>query len=198
MFRLMLVTDRHVTHGRDLVDVTAAACRGGVDAVQLRERDLSSIARATLLEQLRARLPDDIRLIVNGDVDLARRAGCGLHLPAGAVWPTPDRPTPIGRSTHDEREIKNAVAERPDYILFGHVFDTPSHALEPGRGLTALHQAVALAGRVPVLAIGGIRAERVRAVRATGAAGVAVMREILEALDPEQAARALREAWDRG
>lgn len=197
MFRLMLVTDRHVTHRRDLVDVVVAACRGGVDAVQLRERDLSGGARAALLEQLRARLPIATRLIVNGDVELARRAWCGLHLPAGAAWPTSDCPTPIGRSTHGELEIKYAVAEGPDYLLFGHIFDTPSHALEPGRGLAALHQAVALAGRVPVIAIGGIRAARVREVRDTGAAGIAVMRDILEAADPEQAARTLREEWDR-
>lgn len=193
---MMLVTDRHVTQERDLVDVVAAACRGGVDAVQLRDKDLPRSARAALLERLRLRLPANIQLIVNGDVEMARATGCGLHLPAAAAWPTDQPPHPTGRSVHGEQETRDAVDEHPDYILFGHVYDTPSHALEPGRGLAALHGAVLSAGTVPVIAIGGIESRHVPELRAIGVAGIAVRRALLEASDPERAARALRAAWD--
>lgn len=192
---MMLVTDRHVTLGRDLVDVVAAACRGGVDAVQLREKDLSRSARTALLERLRLHLPAGVRLIVNADLELAKATRCGLHLPAGAAWPKGERPHPTGCSVHGEQETKNALDEQPDYILFGHVYDTPSHPREPGRGVAALRAVVVLAGVVPVIAIGGIESDRVAELRSTGVAGVAVRRTLLEASDPERAARALRAAW---
>lgn len=195
-FQLMLVTDRHATLGRDLVDVVAAACRGGVDAVQLRDKDLSRSARAALLERLRLHLPAGVRLIVNTDLELAKATRCGLHLPAGVAWPAGERPHPTGCSVHGEQETKNALDEQPDYILFGHVYDTPSHPHEPGRGVAALRAVVVLAGAVPVIAIGGIESHRVAELRSTGVAGVAVRRTLLEASDPERAARALRAAWD--
>jgi thiamine-phosphate pyrophosphorylase len=47
--------------------------------------------------------------------------------------------------------------------------------------------------RVPFFAIGGIDASNIAAVRAAGAERVAVVRAIVDAVDPEAAARALTE-----
>jgi thiamine-phosphate pyrophosphorylase len=49
---------------------------------------------------------------------------------------------------------------------------------------------------VPVIALGGVTAERAAALRGTGAAGVACIREILAARDETKAARALLAAWE--
>ena len=54
-FRLYLVTDRTRTGGRPLPEVVEAAVRGGVDAVQLREKDLPAGALFELARELRRR-----------------------------------------------------------------------------------------------------------------------------------------------
>ena len=59
--RLMLVTDRRETQGRDLVDVVEAAVAGGVGLVQLRERDLPEPEIADLLRRLLDASRGDLR-----------------------------------------------------------------------------------------------------------------------------------------
>ena len=51
--KLLLVTDRHATAGRDLVDVVARALAVGLPAVQLRDKDLPGGALYRLAERLR-------------------------------------------------------------------------------------------------------------------------------------------------
>ncbi len=76
-----------------------------------------------------------------------------------------------------------------DYLLAGHIFDTPSKQGTPGRGLDWLAE-LAAAVQVPVIALGGITKDRIPAVLAAGAYGVALGRELLCAADPEHVAAA--------
>jgi thiamine monophosphate synthase len=75
------------------------------------------------------------------------------------------------------------------------VFETPSHAGEPARGATVLHD-VCAATTLPVIAIGGVRPEHVAALLADGAYGVAVIRGIWRADDAESAAAEYLSAYD--
>jgi 8-oxo-dGTP diphosphatase len=73
------------------------------------------------------------------------------------------------------------------------VFATASH---PGRaplGLEGLKQIVAAAGELPVIAIGGITADRVREVRDCGAYGIAAIRALWDDAEPRAAAGRMRE-----
>src|SRR5262245_49322654 len=192
---LVLVTDRHATGGRDLADVVAAALDAGLPAVQLREKDLPGRALLALAERLRALTSrTGALLLVNDRVDVAIAAGAdGVHLgarsmpvdvvrrllPAGAL---------VGVSTHAAGEVATSSA---DLVHFGPVYFTPSKAAYgPPQGEERLREAVAVA-RLPLLAVGGITAERIGALRAAGAAGAAVIRAILAADDPAAATRAL-------
>ena len=84
-------------------------------------------------------------------------------------------PTPLlGRSVHSVEAARQAAREGADYLLFGPVFPTASHPGRPATGLAALRE-VAGAVEVPVLAIGGVDAERARACREAGAAGFAAI-----------------------
>ena len=133
--RLMLVTDRLATRGRDLVDVVEAAVAGGVGLVQVRERDLSEAAVEILLGRLLDRLRgSDARLVVNGHPALARAFGIGLHLPAAAPTAVPRR-TFTGRSVHDEEEAMLARAEGVSYVVAGPIFPTSSKPGHPGAGV---------------------------------------------------------------
>lgn len=80
----------------------------------------------------------------------------------------------VGESVH---AVGQSTA---DWVIAGHIFDTPTHAAEPSRGLGFLRQ-ICRASSVPVIAIGGITPRDVRAVREAGAHGIAVIRGIWDA-----------------
>jgi thiamine-phosphate pyrophosphorylase len=191
----MLVTDRHETGERDLVDVVAAAVSGGVGLVQVRERDLPEPEVEALIRRLIERLDaTPARLLVNGRAALAQALGIGLHLPAAAPSAGPARPQLYGRAAHDEVEVRRALAEEVSYLVLGPVFATGSKPGHPGAGLETLARLTAISAPTPVFAIGGLTPERVGSVLAAGAHGVAVRTAILGAPDPAHAARELVEA----
>jgi len=201
MFRLLLVTDRHATRDRPLVEVVAAALRGGVDAVQLREKDLDGGALYRLGCELRALCTAaGAKLLVNDRIDVALACGAdGVHLPVRSFDPADARALLgagklIGCSTHSRDEAQRAAAGDADYVVLGPIFATPAKRPygEP-LGLDTFAR-VARSIALPVLGIGGIDAASAADVRASGAIGVAVIAAILAADDPEAAARAIRGA----
>ncbi len=196
---LYLVTDRKQTHGRPLLGVIEAAVAGGVDAVQLREkdlpaRDLMALASAVLAVCRR----HHARMLINDRIDVALAVGAdGVHLPGQSFSPGEARDALglaacIGVSTHTLQEARAAAAAGADFVVFGPVFDTPSkRPFGPPVGLDALRE-ICTAVTLPVLAIGGVTALRVQAVRDCGACGVALVSAIMGAEDPERSARQLR------
>jgi len=194
--RLLLVTDRHATAGRDLVALVSAAVDAGCRAVQLREKDLPGGPLLTLAERLRAvTARAGAVLLVNDRIDVALAAGAdGVHLGGGSVAVDVARGllppgALVGVSMHSTADLQAAAGA--DFVLFGPVFETPAKAaFGPPQGLARLRQAV-LATPLPVLAIGGVDAAHGRDVRAAGAAGAAVIRAILAAPDAAAATRAL-------
>jgi thiamine-phosphate pyrophosphorylase len=196
--RLYLVTDRHATNGRPLTDVVEDALRGGVDAVQLREKDLSTRDLLALARELRA-LTNRYRakLLINDRIDVALAvAADGVHLPATSFAVADARrllgaDAIIGVSTHAIEEVARAAAAGADFAVFGPIFDTPSkRSFGAPHGLDALRRAVA-AVDIPVVAIGGIGASNAAAVLATGCRGVAVIRAVLSSAEPTATAAAL-------
>lgn len=194
----MLVTDRVPMGGGDdrLVEAVAAAVEGGVNAVQLREKDLARRDLALLAARLRASIGGSALLIVNGNADVASEvAADGLHLPAGAEFARPDGVALVGRSVHSVEAAVQAEREGADYVIAGPIFETSSHRGVAAAGVRLISAVVASVS-VPVLAIGGITAARVPDVLSAGAGGVAVISAVLSAKSPAAAARTLREALD--
>jgi len=193
--RLVVVTDRHATGGRDLADVVAAALDAGLPAVQLRDKELPARALLVLAERLRALTArTGALLLVNDRVDVAAAvAADGVHLGTGSMPPDVVRGllppgALVGVSTHAPAEVAATTA---DFAFFGPVYATPSKvAYGPPQGVALLREAVTGAS-VPVLAIGGVTAARVPELRTAGAAGVAVIRAVLAADDPARATREL-------
>ncbi len=181
-FRLLLVTDRHQTQGRGLQSMLRAAVRGGVPAIQLRERDLPTAELLSLAREIQAiTAPHDVPLIMNDRVDLVLALGLdGIHLranslPVSSVRRLVGAHCLIGISTHSVDEVRRANHDGADYVVFGPIFDTPSKQLfGPPVGLDALTD-VCRQSTIPVFAIGGMTSVRVRDVRRAGAYGVAVI-----------------------
>jgi len=193
--RLLLVTDRHLVGEERLVRVIQAAVRGGAEGVQVREKDLPDEALERLLHRILEVVGKSAVVLLNDRPQLARRLGLGLHLPEGS--PCPEGNWPLwGRSVHSPEAAVRAGREHPDYLIAGPVYPTDSKPGGSPLGLEGLGAIVRAAVGIPVLAIGGIRADRVRAVVEAGAWGVAVRGALLRAEDPERAARELREVLE--
>ena len=180
----------------DLSAFLAAAVEGGVDIVQIREKELADGELLRALEatrELTRRL--DIPLVVNDRADLAVLAEADFvhvgqdDLPVAAVRRLG---LAVGVSTHAPDEIDRATG---DYVGVGPIFATPTKPGRPAVGLDLVRYAAAHA-RAPWFAIGGIDTTNVGDVAAAGAKRVAVVRAIGEAADPGRAARELREALE--
>ncbi|HTR89202.1 MAG TPA: thiamine phosphate synthase [Solirubrobacteraceae bacterium] len=208
--RLYLVCDGR-PGGRTLGEVLPGAIAGGVDVVQLREKDASGERLLALAREARELCASAGALFVlNDDPWVAREAGAdGVHvgqedMPVAGAREIVGPEVLVGLSTHAPGEIDAAsrLAREgdpgaPDYIGVGPVHATPT---KPGRaavGVELVRHAAAHAG-VAFFAIGGLDAGNVGEVIDAGATRVCVLRTIAEASDPEGAARELRAALGAG
>jgi thiamine-phosphate pyrophosphorylase len=197
------VTDRAAARG-PLPDAVEQAVAAGVDWVQVRERELEGAALLAHVEELAAaarrgaaRRGGSVRVLVNRRVDVALAADLGgVHLGFDAMAPESARSllgeaAVIGLSTHAPEEVVG-LGIPLDYAHLAPIFDPLSKpATRPALGLGALERASTSAGRLPVIAQGGIRAANAAACIAAGAAGIAVTGEILAAPNPTTATQSL-------
>lgn len=195
--RLLLVTDPRP----DLAARVEAAVRGGVDVVQLRAKDASqdeALSLAVELKEACARF--GALFTVNDDVELARLSGAdGVHLGQEDETVADAREVlgleaVVGRSAGSVDEVREAVHEGADYLGVGTVFATPTKPDADIAGLDLIRVVAHERLSVPWFAIGGVNRETAPEVVAAGAPGLAVVRALLDAADPEAAARELRSA----
>jgi len=197
-FSLYLITDRHQTAGRPLLEVVEAALSGGVRAVQLREKDLPVSELYELAWDLRALTSRyDARLLINDRIDLALAVEAdGVHLGRNSLPVTAARRIApdliIGYSSHRVAEAAAALAKGADFVTFGPIFPTPSKAAygDPPGLLELSRLCSAVSG--PVFALGGVKLENLNQVVASGCYRVAVISAILSAADPAAAAEEFR------
>ncbi|MHC9063198.1 thiamine phosphate synthase [Nitrospira sp. CMX1] len=195
-FRLLLVTDRHHTQGRPLVPLLDCAIEAGVQAIQLRERDLPTTELLSLAKTIHnISTPRSVPLLINDRIDLMMALDLdGVHLrsnslPTHAAREVIGPRRLLGVSTHSVEDMQRANQNGADYVVFGPIFDTPSkRSFGPPLGLALLTE-VCRRSSIPVFAIGGITCERVPAVRRAGAHGVAVIGAVLRRDDIGEAVR---------
>ncbi len=202
-----LVTQASLSAGRSTPDVVAAAIAGGVDVVQLREKDRTARERYHVGRTLRALTREaGVTFVVNDRVDLARAVEAdGVHLGDD------DLPVPVARELLGDQAVigrsvsfvEDAVAaERAgaDYLGVGAVYSTGSkadvdddeHEIGPERV-----GEVADAVDIPVVGIGGVTADNAGPVVDAGASGVAVITAVTRADDPQAATRELAGVVER-
>ena len=177
-----------------------AALRGGVDMIQLRDKQLADADLMRAAREFRAAADAAGALfILNDRPDLVAACGAdGVHvgqddgsIAAARAAVGPDRI--VGRSTHAPEQGAAAAADpEVDYLAAGPVHATPTKPGRPAAGLEYVGWAAANVTK-PWFAIGGLDAGNVGEVVARGATRIVVVRAITGAADPEAAARALRE-----
>jgi thiamine-phosphate pyrophosphorylase len=198
---LMLITDRQRLRGRLLDEVASQAVEGGVSVVQLREKDLPGGDLYRLTIAVHSVLRGRALLMVNERADVALATGAdGVHLPEDSLPVAMVRRLVgaaciIGKSVHSVEAARAAAAEGVDYLQVGTVYETASKPGVAPAGVDLVRD-VCAAVDLPVIAVGGITADRVAEVVRAGADGVAVIGAVMDAADPRAAAAALRRALD--
>lgn len=178
-----------------------AAVRGGVDAVQVRDKSAPSEQLARRVRALRARLGPGVLLVVNDDADAARAGGAdGVHVgqadePPESIRERHGDALLVGLSTHSPEEVAAAQQRPVDWLGFGALF--PTSTKEGARVVGPETLSRLPPSRLPIFCIGGIGPDNVTRVVAAGGRRVAVSRAVLEARDPEAAARAIRAVLER-
>ena len=186
----------------DLEPFLAACIRGGVDLVQLRDKELEA---RPLLERARLALRVcrglGVPFILNDRPDLALEVGAdGVHVGQDDAPPALARRilgdgAVVGLSTHAAAELDAAAGEPVDYVSAGPVVPTPTKPGRPGTGLAYVRYAAGAAA-VPWFVTGGASPETVGPLVEAGARRFVVVRWLTEASDPEGAAQVLRRAVD--
>jgi len=179
--------------GVDPAALSAAFLAGGARTLQIRAKEMASGPFLELCTAVveRAR-PYGALVIVNDRADIARLAGAhGVHVGQEDLTPADTRAllgpqAIVGLSTHTVAQIEQARGAPISYLAVGPVFGTDTKATGyDAVGLALVEQAVAAAGDLPVVAIGGITIDRARAVLDAGATSVAVISDLVATGDPE-------------
>ena len=201
-FSLYLVTDRSLSLGRTTFDIVRAAVGGGVTCVQLREKHCATrefMQEARRVRDLLDALERPVPLIINDRIDVALAVGAdGVHLGQTDMHISDARRLAgssllIGISAESVTDAVRAEAEGADYIGISPIFATATKkdtAAPLGlEGIQAIRAAISL----PLVGIGGIKAENAAEIIRAGADGVAVVSAIVSASCPRSAAAALKQ-----
>lgn len=199
---LYLVTDRGLALGRQTVNIVAAAVRGGITCVQLREKEASTrefVAEARAVKAMLDGLEHHIPLIINDRLDVALIVGAdGVHLGQNDMAISDARRIAgdtliIGISVESVQDALTAEAAGADYLGISPVFATPTKSdTAAPLGLAGV-RAIRAAVNLPLVGIGGINQTNAAAVLQAGADGVAVVSAIVAATCPRSAAAALHQ-----
>ncbi|MFW5938615.1 MAG: thiamine phosphate synthase [Halanaeroarchaeum sp.] len=199
-----LVTQESLSRDRTTPEVVEAAIAGGVDVVQVREKNAGAREQLEIARKLREPTRDaGVPLVVNDRVDVAVAADAdGVHL-GDEDLPVPDareqlgEDAIVGRSVSTVEGAREAETAGADYLGVGAIYTTDSKddidddeyaiGLDPVR-------AIADAVAIPIVGIGGIAPENAPEVVRAGADGVAVISAITAADSPEVATRELGRA----
>jgi len=197
---LYAITGRQLLPGGELEQQTALVSlaadwtRGGVDYIQVREKDLAAGDLLVLAQRIVTAVRvegRETKVLVNGPADVALEAGAdGVHLPGSAVrsaagevrrvYRSAGREAIVSRACHSVEEVRTADAS---LIVFAPVFEKVSgldaEEAQQGVGLNVLSEACRAAGMVPVIALGGVTRGNAAECVAAGAAGVAGIRLFL-------------------
>jgi len=178
------------------------ALAGGVDVLQLREKEASDDEILAAAELFRALCTEHgVLFVLNDRPDLAVAAGAdGVHVgqddeAVARVREQVGADFLIGLSTHSREQLASALATDVDYVCVGPVYATPTKPDYPAVGLELVRHAAEVADR-PWFAIGGIDGKNVTEVAGAGARRIVVVRALRDAPEPRVAAAGLRDALE--
>ena len=196
---LYVIVDPEATKGRDVIEVAAAALRGGASVIQLRDKTRDKGEVLTIARAIKGLCDKyDGLFIVNDDADIAYLSQAhGLHvgqtdLPVGEARRVLAPEQIVGRSNNGTAEALESEAQGADYLAVGAVYSTTTMG-KSGRTAVGpeMIREVKAAVSAPVVAIGGINTGNIADVAQAGADCICVVSAVTYADDVEGATREL-------
>jgi len=169
----------------------------GVRTVQLRAKDLDAAsARELVRDALKAVDGTKCEIVVNDYWQAAIGEGADhVHLGQEDIE-TADISTikksgiTLGISTHDHEELEIALRHKPDYVALGPIYETTLKKMPfAPQGYARITEWKKLIGKVPLIAIGGIKLENAKDIFAAGADSIAVVSDVTQNQNPDQRVR---------
>ncbi|QOR36741.1 thiamine phosphate synthase [Clostridium sp. 'deep sea'] len=194
---LYLITNRHLIKRGDIYSVVSEAYRGGVDAVILREKDLSYnelLPIALKLNNITHQYGK--KLIINSCFKTAQKIKADFFHIGYEDYLKQKlnlNNMPYGMSVHNIKEAVYAEQRHAQYVLASHIYPTKcKQGLKP-KGLELI-KAIKTQVKIPIIALGGISEKNIAKVIQAGAYGVAVMSAIMGSLNPYLSAKYLKQS----
>ena len=181
----------------DSIAWVARLTRLGVGTIQLRAKNLDHAdALKIVREALAVTRGTSTRLVVN-DYWRAAIEARAEHLHLGQedladadVKAIRAAGLSLGISTHDDDELKAALAAKPDYVALGPIFPTTLKAMRfAPQGVARITEWKKRIGAIPLVAIGGIKFEQAGEIFAAGADSIAVVSDVTQNADPDARVR---------
>jgi thiamine-phosphate pyrophosphorylase len=181
----------------DSVAWVARLTRLGVGTIQLRAKNLNDAdALAMVREALAVTRGTPTRLVVN-DYWRAAIEAKAQHLHLGQedlvdadLNAIRAAGLTLGVSTHDDEELAKGLAAKPDYVALGPIFPTTLKSMRfAPQGIPKVNEWKKRVGKIPLVAIGGIKFEQAAAIFAAGADSIAVVSDVTQNADPDARVR---------
>lgn len=185
----------------EVLELVQACIDHGADCIQLRAKELCDSDLLNLAKKFTALCKDaGVVSIINDRVDIAVLSDAdGVHLGQNEISVSDARklarkPFIIGVSTHDLKELENAIETECDYVGIGPAFPSPTKPHIKVAGLDYLKQAVPILDKAGIfhVAIGGINSNNVSDVLQTGIRTVAISSAIENSVDPKSSCKTLK------
>ena len=188
MFKLVFITNRKLCETSFIEAIKNVLSTDNLidsnlpkpDMLILREKDLSEEEYYELAKKIKPMCEETgVEFVIHTHVNVAKKLGVkSIHLPLGKyiMLTKEDKQNfnNIGTSVHSLEDLEKAISLGATYVLAGHIYDTDCKKGLPGRGLDFLQQ-ICNNASVPVIAIGGMNADRLKEVKVAGASGAAIM-----------------------
>ncbi|WP_296114808.1 thiamine phosphate synthase [uncultured Anaerococcus sp.] len=202
MKKLYLVTNSDKYSEEEFLKRLEAALKGGIDILQLREKDKTDREILALGKKVK-KLCDTYKvpMLIDDKPHLAWALGVGVHLGAD------DMPIRLARKLLGEDAYIGATAksveaaqiaekEGADYLGVGAIFETKTHVKTKRTSVKTLKEIKKSVG-IEVYAIGGLNIGNVDILENSGADGVCVVRAIMDSPDVESDTRKLKEKIEK-
>jgi 8-oxo-dGTP diphosphatase len=195
---LYLITPDQPDYDLEFLQRTVDYLQNGLKLIQFRSNSSSFLQHEQAVSKLIQHCDQySTRLLYNGTAEQAIDLGAhGVHLNSARLLQCQSRPLPndkwVAASCHNALELEHAAAIGVDFCVLSPVYQTESHSLQSGIGWDQFSY---LAGqsRLPVYALGGVKAEHLPLARDSGAHGIAMISGIWENPDPLTTIRNLTE-----
>ena len=200
---LCFVTNRNKTCRRPITDIVKYAIDGGVNIIQIREKDLNDHDLFELSFKIKNIIQKQAVLIINSNLKIAQSCNAdGLHLSENANLPKTfdENQMILSQALHSSKINSIRNSKSIDLLVVGNIYKTATHPnLEP-KGIKIIEE-LKNKTKIPYIGIGGINNTNIKPIIQNGAQGIAIISAISESDNPEITTKdiyqKLQEAWDQ-